>query len=325
MIVTFGEAMIRLTPPDHRRLVQAYTLDVEIGGAELNTAVGIAQLGHPVRWVSRLLDAPMGHLIANRTQEAGVDTRFIQWTSTGRVGVYYLEVGASPRPSRIFYDRAESAIAQIQPGMLPWSEIFRDQRYFYVTGITAALSKGAAEAVLEALKAARQAGLTTVLDPNYRSKLWSVEDAAAWLQQAIHHVDVLVSNPEDIERFFNVKASEVEAGARETATRYSLKAVALTLRETPSVWRNTISALVFADGTSYHGPTVEVEIVDRLGTGDAFVSGLFHGMIQNNWQRAVDYGVACAAIKHTIQGDLPWLELSEVDDLLQGGGMRIRR
>src|SRR5947207_6457867 len=152
-VVTFGEAMIRLSPPDFRRLEQTRSLDVQVGGAELNTAVGLARLGRSAAWVSRLTDNPLGRLIANHGREAGVSTEHVVWTAEDRVGIYFLEFGAAPRASSVLYDRKGAAIANIRPGMVPWSDVFRGVRWFHVTGITPALSQGAAEVTREALQA----------------------------------------------------------------------------------------------------------------------------------------------------------------------------
>ena len=324
-VVTFGEAMIRLTPPSFRRLEQAYSLDVEIGGAELNTAVGLARLGRASAWASRLTDNPLGHLIANRAREAGVSTDHVLFTDQDRVGVYFLELGAAPRPSGLVYDRADSAMARITPGMIDWEKVFRGVKWFYLTGITAALSAGSAGAALEALQAARKAGLTTCLDPNYRAKLWSVEQAGAWLKQAIAHVDVLVTNPEDVERFFGVPGGDVEQATAEAARKFNLRAVAMTMRQTPSVWKNSFTAVGYADGKFLRTANHEVEIVDRLGAGDAFVAGLIHGLMNNDLQQGLDYGAAMGALKHTIPGDFPWLTKAEVEGVVSGTGLRIRR
>src|SRR5437763_2926668 len=172
-VVTFGEAMVRLSPPNFRRLEQARSLDVQIGGAELNTAVGLARLGRSAAWVSRLTRNPLGRLIANHAREAGVATEHVVWTDEDRVGVYYLEFGAAPRASSVLYDRKGAAIAAVAPGMIDWSQVFHGARWFHVTGITPALSTGAAAATKEALHAARSAGVTTSVDLNYRVKLWS--------------------------------------------------------------------------------------------------------------------------------------------------------
>lgn len=324
-VVTFGEAMIRLTPPHFRRIEQAYSLDVEIGGAELNTAVGLARLGRKAAWASRLTDNPLGHLLANRAREAGVSTNHILFTNEDRVGLYFLELGAAPRPSGLVYDRADSAMANLKPGMIDWSKVFAGVKWFYLTGITAAVGSGAAEAALEALAAAKKAGLTTCLDPNYRAKLWTVEQAANWLNQAIRHVDVLVTNPEDIERFFGIAGKDAEQSSAEAAKKFGLKAVAMTMRQTPSVWKNSFTAVGYADGKFLKTANHEVEIVDRLGAGDAFVAGLLHGLLNNDLQQGLDYGAAMGALKHTIPGDFPWLTKAEVEGVVSGMGLRIRR
>ena len=324
-VVTFGEAMIRLTPAGHRRLEQAYSLDVEIGGAELNTAVGLVRLGRKAAWVSRLTDNPLGRLIVNRAREAGVSTKAVLFTEQDRVGVYFLEQGAAPRASGIVYDRANSAMAKIRPGMIPWAQLLPGANWFYVTGITAALSAASAAATLEALRAAKEAGLTTCLDPNYRAKLWTVEEARAWLREAVEHVDVLVTNPEDAGRFFEAPGGDPEKVAADLAARFNLVAVALTLRQTPSVWRNAVSAVGFAGGRVVRSPSYEVEVVDRLGAGDAFVAGLLHGLLDGDLDRAVAYGTAMCALKHTIPGDFPWLTKAEVEALIQGGSLRVSR
>ena len=323
-VITFGEAMVRLAPPNHRRLEQAYSLDVEIGGAELNTAVGLARLGRASAWVSRLTDNPLGRLIANRAREAGVSAEVV-FTDRDRVGVYFLEFGAAPRPTAIVYDRADSAMARIEAGMIDWPPVFAGAAFFYVTGITAALSPTAAEATLEALRAAKAAGLTTCLDPNYRAKLWSVDQARAWLAEAIPSVDVLVSNPEDIERFFGIPGADPEKAAAAAAAQFHLVAVALTLRDTPAVWRNVVSAVGHAGGRTVHAPAYEVEVVDRLGSGDAFVAGLLYGLLDGDLEKGLTYGTAMSALKHTIPGDFPWLTRAEVEGLVQGGGLRISR
>jgi len=324
-VITFGEAMVRLAPANHRRIEQAYSLDVEIGGAELNTAVGLARLGRSSAWVSRLTDNPLGRPIANPARAAGVSTDHVLFTDQDRVGVYFLEFGAAPRPSGIVYDRADSAMARIQPGTIDWPRVFAGAGWFYVTGIAAALSDSAAAATLEALAAAKAAGLTTCLDPNYRAKLWTVDQARAWLAEAIRHVDVLVTNPEDAERFFGVPASHPEEAAAATAERYHLIAVAMTLREVPSVWRNVVSAIGHAGGRTIQAPSYEVEVVDRLGSGDAFVAGLLHGLLDGDLDKGLQYGTAMSALKHSIPGDFPWLTRAEVEGLMAGGGLRIRR
>jgi 2-dehydro-3-deoxygluconokinase len=323
-VITFGEAMIRLAPPHFRRLEQAYSLDLEIGGAELNTAVALTRLGRSAAWVSRLASNPLGRLIANRANETGVATHILQ-SDTDRVGVYFLEFGAAPRASSIVYDRADSAMARIQPGMIDWRSIFGGASFFYVTGITAALSESAAHATLEALSAAKAANVTTCLDPNYRAKLWTVDHARAWLQAAMQFVDVLVTNPEDVERFFGIAAADLPAAAAETANRFNLLALVMTLRQTPSVWHNTVSAVGHAGGRFVQSRSYDVEVVDRLGSGDAFVAGLLHGLLDGDLDKGLEFGTAMSALKHTIPGDFAWLSREEVETLMAGGGLRISR
>src|ERR1700688_819683 len=171
-VITFGEAMVRLSPPNFSRLEQTRSLDLQVGGAELNTAVGLARLGRSSAWVSRLTDNPLGRLIANHGREAGVSTEHVVWTPADRVGVYFVEFGAAPRASSVLYDRKGSAIAQVAAGMVPWDVVFKGAKWFHVTGITPALSPTAAEATREALQAARAAKVQTSIDLNYRAKLW---------------------------------------------------------------------------------------------------------------------------------------------------------
>jgi 2-dehydro-3-deoxygluconokinase len=324
-VITFGEAMIRLSPPNFRRLEQTNSLDVMVGGAELNTAVALARLGHPTAWVSRLTRNPFGRLIANRAREAGVCTDHVVWTDEDRVGVYFVEFGAAPRASGVVYDRKGAAIANIRPGMVNWQTVFAGTKWFHVTGITPALSATAAETTREALQAARTAGVQTSIDLNYRVKLWSQADAGRWMTDFMQHCDVLITTEEDVERVFQIKGKDYEDVAAQLAKRFPLKIVAITLRENPLVWRNTWTAMAYRDGKVYRTKSYEVEIVDRLGAGDSFAAGLIHGLLEGDLQKAVDFGVAASAIKHSIPGDFAWITREEVEGLLKGGGMRIAR
>src|SRR5205823_8684962 len=184
-VVTFGEAMIRLSPPNFRRLEQARSLDVQVGGAELNTAVALARLGRSSAWVSRLTGNPLGRLIANHAREAGVGTDHVVWTDEDRVGVYFLEFGAAPRASSVLYDRKGAAIAQIRPGEMPWANVFNGAKWFHVTGITPALSPSAADTTREAILAARNAGMRVSIDLNYRAKLWAPAEAGKWMNELL--------------------------------------------------------------------------------------------------------------------------------------------
>lgn len=324
-VITFGEAMIRLAPPNFRRLEQARSLDVQVGGAELNTAVGLARLGRTSAWVSRLTDNPLGRLIANHAREAGVSSEHVVWTKDDRVGVYFLEFGAAPRASSVLYDRKGAAIAAIQPGMVDWKKVFTGARWFHVTGITPALSASTAAVTAEAMAAARAAKVGTSMDLNYRVKLWTPAEAGKCMSELMQFTDYLITTEEDIERVFGIKGKDYEEAAALTAKRFPLKAVAITLRENPLVWRNSWTAMVWQDGKVLRTRTYEVEIVDRLGAGDSFAAGFIDGMLDGDIQVALDRGVAASAIKHTIPGDFAWITRDEVEAMIRGGGLRISR
>src|SRR5436305_539571 len=238
-VITFGEAMVRLSPPNFRRLEQARSLDVQVGGAELNTAVALARLGRSAAWASRLTDNPLGRLIANHAREAGVSTEHVVWTKEDRVGVYFLEFGAAPRASSVLYDRKGAAIANVRPGTIAWDRVFAGAEWFHVTGITPALSPSAAETTAEALRAARAAGLRTSIDLNYRVKLWTPEEAGRCMGDLMQSCDVLVTTEEDTERVFGIKGKDYEDVAAQVARRFPVRVVAITLRENPLVWKNT--------------------------------------------------------------------------------------
>ena len=324
-VITFGEAMVRLSPPAFRRLEQATSLDLLVGGAELNTAVGLARLGRSSAWVSRLTQNPLGRLIANRAREAGVATEHIVWTEADRVGVYFLEFGAAPRASSVLYDRKDSAIAHMAPEMVPWAKVFAGVKWFHVTGITPALSARAAETTRAALIAARAAGARVSIDLNYRAKLWSTAEAGKWMTDFMQYCDVLITTEEDTERVFGITGKDYEEVAAKTAQRFSLPMVAVTLRDNPLVWRNSWTAILYQNGGVLRTKSYEVEIVDRLGAGDSFAAGLLHGLLDNDPQKALDYGVAASALKHSIPGDFAWITRAEVEALMKGGGLRISR
>jgi 2-dehydro-3-deoxygluconokinase len=324
-VVTFGEAMVRLSPPGFRRLEQAESLDLQVGGAELNTAVALARLGRTAAWVSRLTRNPLGRLIANRAREAGVGTDHVLWTDDDRVGLYFLEFGAAPRASSVLYDRRDSAIANVRPGTVPWGEVFAGAKWFHVTGITPALGTSAAETTREALRAARAAGLRTSIDLNHRVKLWSNAEAGRWMTEFMQSCDVLITTEEDTERVFGIKGKDYEDAAAQLARTFPLQAVAITLRENPLVWKNAWTAIAYREGTVHRTRSYEVEIVDRLGAGDSFAAGLIHGLLDGDLQKGLDYGVAASALKHSIPGDFAWVTRDEVEALLKGGGLRISR
>jgi 2-dehydro-3-deoxygluconokinase len=323
-IITFGEAMVRLAPPHFQRIEQARQLDVEVGGAELNTAVGLARLGRSAAWVSRLPDNPLGRLVANRAREAGVEP-LVKFVDDGRCGVYFLEFGAAPRASSILYDRKDSSISRVSPGEFDWPTIFAGAKWFHVTGITPAISPSATAVTDEALRAAKAAGVGTSIDLNYRSKLWTREEAGRTMGELLTRCDLLLASEPDAEHLFGVTGRDFAEVAKKLIDRFGLKMVAGVRRATPLVWRNTFGAVGFFENKLFTTADYEVEIVDRLGAGDALAAGLIDGVLAGDFQRGLDVGAAMGAIKHTIPGDLPWVTREEIDELLTGHGLRIRR
>jgi 2-dehydro-3-deoxygluconokinase len=330
-VVTFGEAMIRLSPPNFLRLEQTHSLDLRVGGAELNTAAGLARLGHSTAWVSRLTNNPLGRLIANHAREVGVSTEHVVWTNDDRVGLYFLEFGAAPRASSVLYDRKNAAIASLTTGIVPWAKVFAGARWFHVTGITPGLSASAAAVTKESLAA----GLQTSVDLNYRVKLWTPTEAGKCMSELMAHTDVLITTEEDIERVFGIKGKNYEEAAELTAKKFNLKTIAITVRENPLVWKNSWTAIAYVgepspvrgrvNGDILRTKTYEVEIVDRLGAGDSFAAGFIHGSLTGDLQKALDFGVAASALKHSIPGDFAWITRDEVESMLKGSGLRISR
>ena len=324
-VIAFGEVMVRLAPPHFQRLEQARSLDVEIGGAELNTAAGLVRLGRSAAWVSRVPDNPLGKLVTNRVREIGVSDHFVQYTDDGRCGVYFLEFGAAPRASSILYDRKDSAISRVQCGMFDWPTIFTGAKWLHVSGITAALSPGAAEVVDEAMHAARDAGVKVCFDLNYRAKLWPRERAAEVMGLLLPQVDALIASEADAEHLFGITGGDFTEVAAALVERFGVTTVVGTRREASLVWRTRFAAVGYSQGQTYESAWYEVEIVDRLGAGDALAAGLIHGLMDGDLKKGLDYGAALGALKHTIPGDLPWLTKDEVEAVMQGQGLRIKR
>ncbi len=302
-LVTFGEAMIRFSPPASQRLEQATSLEASVGGSELNVAVLAARLGVPSRWVSRLPDNALGRMIAARAGEQGVDAH-VEWTADGRVGLYFVEIGGA-RISSVLYDRAGSAISRVTPGSIDLASVFAGARWYHVSGITPALSDGAAKVTAESLAAAKAAGLTVSYDLNYRAKLWSAKQACVTQEPLMEHVDLLIASEEDARVIFGAESAE------SLAQRFEIGAVAITLRD------KTDAAVVAADGKIYSAPRFEVESVDPIGGGDAFCGGLIVSRLDGRgWDDAVRFATATAALKHTIPGDFCLVTPAEVEELL---------
>lgn len=324
-VVTFGEAMLRLSPPHFGRLEQTHSLDVEIGGSELNVAVGLSRLGMPAAWISKLPDNSLGRMVRNRARELGVDVSHVIFSDKGRQGLYFVEYGAAPRASSVLYDRGNSAISLIQPGEVDWKKVLSRARLFHVSGITPALSRSAAETTALAIKVAKEAGCLVSYDLNYRKKLWSPAEAKSCQEPFMNLVDLLTTTEEDTGIVFGIRESSYQKVAESLAKAFGFKAVAITLREDISVWKNNWTAIAYADGKIYSDRTYTVEIVDRVGAGDSFTAGFIYGYLTGDVEKGVKYGNALAALKHTMLGDFNWSTLEEVEAQLKGAGLRISR
>ena len=324
-VVTFGETMLRLAAPPFRRLEQTTTLEVNVGGSELNVAVGVSRLGLKAAWVSRLPNNPLGRMVGNKARELGVDTSHIIWADGERLGLYFLEYGASPRASSVLYDRANSAISHIRPGEVDWASIFKGTRLFHTSGITPALSDSAAAVTAEALKAAKEAGCLVAYDLNYRAKLWSQTKARACQEPLMEYVDLLLTTEEDTKRVFDIEGEDYKEVALKLSERFGFKVVTITIRGDISVWRNTWTSIAYADGTVYDDRVYDIELVDRVGGGDAYSAGFLYGHLTGDVEKGVRYGNAFSALKQTIWGDFNWATIEEVEQQLKGASLRITR
>jgi 2-dehydro-3-deoxygluconokinase len=339
-VITLGEAMLRLSPPHFERLEQTQSFDCRPGGAELNVSVACARLGLRSCWVSRLPNQALGWMVRNKAREQGVSDEGVVWGgSDERIGVYYMEFGASPRASKVLYDRAHAAITALRPGDVDWAKLFEGSRHFHTTGITPALSPSCAEVTKEALVAAKRAGLTTSYDLNYRGKLWTKERAREVQEPLMEYIDILITTEEDTKVVFGIEAegagdtenfSTVDAEsyaqvAKKLADRFGFDVVAVTLRANPSVWFNSWSAIAYHQGRVITDVSREVEIVDRVGGGDSFAGGFIYGYLTGDVEYGLKFGNAFSAIKHSIPGDFNWVTKEEVEAVMKGGGLRVQR
>ncbi len=338
-IVTFGELMMRLCPPAHKRLVQAGALELSFGGAEANVAVGLSQLGDDAYFVTVLPEDERGDAAENELRRYGVRTDYV-FRSSHRMGVYFLEAGYSQRPSKVIYNRAGSAFSRLSSSLFEWREILNDASWFHVSGITPALGDNVTDAVMEAVHYAHHEGIAVSLDLNYRKKLWPPEKAGEVLSGVLEYTDVLVSNEEDIESVFGIKAgdTDIESGklavedyrrVAETMMRKfpSLKLVAITLRESASASDNTWSAVAWDGQRYYCSRKYDIHVLDRVGGGDAFSAGLIHGLVREQpAEEALEFAVAASCLKHAVRGDFPLINPREILALLATGGSgRIQR
>lgn len=329
-VVTFGEIMLRLAPEGYYRFVQADSFGATYGGGEANVAVSLANFGFDVKFVTKLPKHEIGQAAVNSLRRYGVDTSSIT-RGGNRVGIYFLEKGASQRASKVIYDRAGSSIAEASLEDFNWKEIFHGVEWFHFTGITPALNDDVAAICLEACKAAKEAGITISCDLNYRNKLWSKEKAGQVMAQLCEYVDVCIANEEDAADVFGIKAqnTDVTSGsinhegykdvAKQLADRFKFSKVAITLRESLSANDNRWSGMLYDGKDFYFSKTYNVHIVDRVGGGDSFGAGLIAASLNGyNTKDTIEFAVAASCLKHSIEGDFNQVSVAEVEKLAGG-------
>jgi 2-dehydro-3-deoxygluconokinase len=335
-VVTFGEIMLRLASPGYLRFSQSSQLEATFGGGEADVAVSLANYGIPASFVSRLPKNDIGEWAIQNLRKYNVQTQDIL-RGGERVGIYFLETGAVARASKVVYDRAGSAIADIQPGMLDWEAIFKDANWFHWTGITPALSEGAAATCLEGIKMANKLGVTVSTDLNFRKNLWKYgKTAAEVMPELVAGCDVILGNEEDAEKVFHIQpegvdvtAGHVEAAAYESVCRQLVKRfprakkVIITLRGSINANHNTWAGTLFNGEQIFFSPQYDItHIVDRVGGGDSFMGGLICGLLTypDDDQQALNFAVAASCLKHTIYGDFNLVTVDEVKNLMKGDG-----
>jgi 2-dehydro-3-deoxygluconokinase len=333
-VVTFGEIMMRLSPPGYLRFTQTRSFDVLFGGGEANVAVSLANYWIPVEFVSRIPTNDIGEACIQFLRQYGVGVDYIA-RGGERLGIYFLEMGAAQRASVVLYDRSNSSMATIAKGTIPWEKVFSDSDWFHWTGITPAISSNTADVCLDALQIAREKGLTISCDLNYRAKLWKWgRKASEVMPELVKYCDIAVGNEEDAEKVFGIKAPEsnVTAGkvdssqyryvCDEIARRFpSLSTIAITLRGSLSASHNTWSGVLWHKGEFFNAPLFDIDfIVDRVGGGDAFVGGLIYGLrtYGEDRQKALNFAVAASSLKHSIFGDFNLVTITEVEKIMSG-------
>lgn len=333
-VITFGEIMLRLSPPGFLRFTQARSFDVVYGGGEANVAVSLANFGLPVEYVSRVPSNEIGEACIQFLRQYGVGVGFIA-RGGERLGIYYLETGAAQRPSVVLYDRSGSSISTISKGMIDWERPFSEADWFHWTGITPAISAGTADVCLEAVQAAKIKGLTVSCDLNYRAKLWKWgKKANEVMPELVRYCDVAIGNEEDAEKVFGIKAAETDVqSGKVSSSQYifvceelprrfpNLSTIAITLRGSLSASHNTWSGVLWHKGSFFSAPIFDIEhIVDRVGGGDAFAAGLIYGMhtYGEDYQKSLNFAVAASCLKHSIVGDFNQVTIPEVEKIMSG-------
>lgn len=333
-IITFGEIMLRLSPPGFLRYSQANSFDVVYGGGESNVAVSLANFGMPVEFVTRLPDNDIGRCAMMEMRKRGVGTDHILYGGE-RLGIYFLETGAVSRGSKVIYDRAHSAISTIEKGMVDWEKVFQDAEWFHWTGITPAISQGAADVCKEAIDAANELGLTVSTDLNYRKKLWNYgKKPGDVMQELVEGCDIILGNEEDAEKHFGIHPENVDVTQGESVEAEAYRSVCkqlmerfpkarkiiTTLRGSISASHNSWSGVLYNGDEFLEAPTYQItHIVDRVGGGDSFMAGLIYGLLNyDDDQAALNFAVAASALKHTIHGDANQVTVDEVEKLMGG-------
>ncbi len=329
-VVTFGELMLRLAPEGYYRFVQAEKFGATYGGGEANVAVSLANYGYDAKFVTKLPKHEIGQAAVNSLRKYGVDTSYIA-RGGDRVGIYFLEKGASQRPSKVIYDRAGSSIYTASASDFNWDEIFDGAEWFHFTGITPALNDDVAAICLEACKAAKAKGVMISCDLNYRNKLWSKEKAGQVMGELCKYVDVCIANEEDAGDVFGIKSegTDVYAGevnhegyksvAKQLADRFGFKKVAITLRTSISANDNKWAAMLYDGNDYYFSKSYLMHIVDRVGGGDSFGGGLIYACLEGmEPQQIIEFAVAASCLKHSIEGDFNMVSVDEVKKLAGG-------
>jgi len=335
-IVTFGEIMLRLAVPGFLRFNQAKEFTAAFGGGEANVAVSLANYGLPTEFVTRLPQNDIAQSCIMDLRKYGVGTNHILFGGD-RMGIYFLETGAVARASKVIYDRTHSAIAEIKPGMVKWESVFKNAQWFHWTGITPALSQGAADTCLEAIKTANKMGITVSTDLNFRKNLWKYgKKASEIMSTLVEGCDIILGNEEDAEMVFGIKPESVDAlhtcGYVESAAFESVckqlmakfpraKKIIITLRGSINANHNTWAGVLFDGKQLFQSPTYDItHIVDRVGGGDSFMGGLIYGLITNpdDDQQALNFAVAASCLKHTVYGDFNQVTVAEVENLMKG-------
>lgn len=316
-VVTFGEAMLRLSPPGFQRLAQAQQLEVSLAGTENNTAAVLAQLGVRVTWLSRLPDNPLGHLVVQRLRALGVDVEQVIWETESRLGLYFVEPGVTPRPTRVWYDRKGSAMSRWQPGEWDWCLLLQGASLLHATGVTPALSASCLQATQEALQQAHAKGVPVSFDLNYRSLLWSPEEARAAVEPLLSWVQVLFVSPSDARTVLGVEAPE-EHLAQQIQRQYGVPMVVTPLRDQSSATHGRRYTVVATAQRVWRSPGCPFEVVDPIGSGDAYDAGFLYGYLHGDIELAMRCADALSALKHTVPGDVLHTSREELQQLLQG-------